>query len=116
MATESSWRRAAASSWRWAGVPFYIRAGKCLPLTCTEVHVDLKAPPQALFPKDPPHAANFVRFRLSPDVAIGQGARIKAPGEGMVGVDDQGMIWAGNARLAARMGARSGPVDHPDQA
>lgn len=37
------------------------------------------------------------------------------PGEGMVGVDDQGMIWAGNARLAARMGARSGPVDHPDQ-
>ena len=77
--------RLAIDTWRWAGVPFYIRAGKCLPLTCTEVHVDLKAPPQALFPKDPPHAANFVRFRLSPDVAIGQGARIKAPGEGMVG-------------------------------
>ncbi|MCE6952471.1 cadmium-translocating P-type ATPase [Cereibacter sphaeroides] len=36
------------------------------------------------------------------------------PGEGMVGVDDQGMIWAGNARLAARMGARGGPVDHPE--
>lgn len=77
--------RLAIDTWRWAGVPFYIRAGKNLPMTCTEVHVNLKAPPQNIFPRDPPHPANYLRFRLSPEVIIGQGARVKAPGEVMAG-------------------------------
>ena len=71
-------------NWRWAGVPFYIRAGKCLPVTCTEVFVELKAPPSSAFGEKigPP---NYVRFRLGPDVAIAIGVRSKAPGEAMVG-------------------------------
>jgi glucose-6-phosphate 1-dehydrogenase len=79
--------RLAIDNWRWAGVPIYIRAGKNLPLTCTEVQVELVRPPQRLFPDDPPHAANTLRFRLSPDVLIAQGARVKAPGEAMAGRD-----------------------------
>ncbi|MCK9516078.1 MAG: glucose-6-phosphate dehydrogenase [Ottowia sp.] len=74
-------------TWRWAGVPFYIRAGKKLPVTCTEVRVQLARPPQAVFRDDAPHAGNYLRFRLSPDVVIAQGARIKAPGERMTGED-----------------------------
>ena len=65
-------------SWRWEGVPFFIRAGKCLPNTVTEVLVELKRPPIA---KYFPHYGNYVRFRVSPQVAIGIGARIKRPGE-----------------------------------
>jgi len=68
---------------RWSGVPFYIRAGKCLPVTCTEVLVELKAPPRAAFEKIA--RPNYVRFRLGPDVAIALGVRSKTPGEAMVG-------------------------------
>ena len=68
-------------SWRWDGVPFLIRAGKCLPLTTTEVRVTLKRPP--LY-KIGPEGRNYVRFRLSPDVTIAIGARVKQPGELMV--------------------------------
>jgi glucose-6-phosphate 1-dehydrogenase len=72
-------------SWRWAGVPFYIRAGKRLPVTCAEVIVELKAPPRQVFgPADAGHA-NHLRFRLSPDVEIGLDLRSKLPGEAMVG-------------------------------
>jgi glucose-6-phosphate 1-dehydrogenase len=70
-------------SWRWAGVPFYIRAGKCLPVTATEIRVELKQPPQAVFDRLP-STSNYVRFRLSPDVAISLGARVKTHGERMV--------------------------------
>ncbi len=77
--------RLAIDTWRWAGVPFYIRAGKNLPVTCTEIRVDLLRPPQNLFPEDAAHATNSVRFRLSPDMVIAQGARVKTPGEAMVG-------------------------------
>jgi glucose-6-phosphate 1-dehydrogenase len=65
-------------SWRWEGVPFFIRAGKCLPYTVTEVIVELKRPPIVKFF---PNQGNYVRFRLSPQVLIGIGARIKKPGE-----------------------------------
>jgi glucose-6-phosphate 1-dehydrogenase len=68
---------------RWAGVPFYIRAGKRLPVTCTEVLVELKAPPRPVFEKTA--RPNYVRFRLGPDVAIALGVRSKIPGEAMVG-------------------------------
>ena len=69
-------------SWRWEGVPFFIRAGKCLPMTVAEVVVRLKRPP---FAKLAVGLNNHVRFRLSPDVTIAVGARIKDPGEGLVG-------------------------------
>ena len=68
-------------SWRWDGVPFFIRAGKCLPVTTTEVMVTLKRPPLSRVADGD---GNFVRFRLSPDVVIGIGARVKRPGEEMV--------------------------------
>jgi glucose-6-phosphate 1-dehydrogenase len=72
-------------SWRWEGVPFYVRAGKCLKTTCTEVMVELKNPPQVVFSEPPPPMGNYFRFRLSPDVVIAAGARAKRPGEKMVG-------------------------------
>jgi glucose-6-phosphate 1-dehydrogenase len=72
-------------TWRWAGVPFYIRAGKNLPVTTTEVLVDLKCPPLAVFDEVRPELSNYFRFRLSPDVVISTGARVKRPGEAMCG-------------------------------
>lgn len=72
-------------SWRWEGVPFYVRAGKSLKMTTTEVIVELKNPPQVVFSEATPSLGNYVRFRLSPDVVIAFGARAKRPGEGMAG-------------------------------
>jgi glucose-6-phosphate 1-dehydrogenase len=68
-------------SWRWDGVPFFIRAGKCLPISATEVLVSLKRPPLR---RVGPEETNHLRFRLSPDVIIALGARIKKAGEQMV--------------------------------
>ena len=65
-------------SWRWDGVPFFIRTGKCLATTATEVLVRLKRPPSRRVGQG---LANYVRFRLGPDMAIALGARVKAPGE-----------------------------------
>jgi len=65
-------------SWRWQGVPFYIRAGKCLPVTCTEVVVRLRRPPTILHGFDV--EANYCRFRISPDITLAIGANIIAPG------------------------------------
>ncbi|HEV7801093.1 MAG TPA: glucose-6-phosphate dehydrogenase, partial [Burkholderiales bacterium] len=76
-------------NWRWAGVPFYIRTGKKLPVTTTDVRVELKRPPQTIFDEPEPCGANYVRFRLSPDVFISVGARVKAPGAAMVGRETQ---------------------------
>ena len=72
-------------TWRWAGVPFYIRAGKRLPITVTEVKVDLKTPPLAIFDPTDPAQSNYLRFRLSPEVVISIGARVKRPGDEMRG-------------------------------
>jgi glucose-6-phosphate 1-dehydrogenase len=72
-------------SWRWHGVPFYVRAGKSLKVTCTEVMVELKRPPPVVFPEQVPVGGNHVRFRLSPHIAIALGARAKRPGEAMEG-------------------------------
>src|SRR5262249_3200931 len=74
-------------TWRWSNVPFYIRTGKKLPVTATEVLVRLKLPPQMVFDKIAPGHSNFFRFRLSPKVLISVGARVKVPGESMVGED-----------------------------
>jgi glucose-6-phosphate 1-dehydrogenase len=72
-------------TWRWAGVPFYIRAGKSLPLTTTEVMVDMKAPPLSVFDEIGAPQSNYFRFRLSPEVIIAEGMRVKKPGEAMQG-------------------------------
>jgi len=73
-------------SWRWQGVPFFIRAGKQLPVTATEVVVSLRRPPQQVFPDLIPEQSNYFRFRLGPSaVAIAVGARIKRRGAENVG-------------------------------
>ncbi len=72
-------------TWRWSGVPFYIRTGKCLPVTATEVLVEMRRPPQSVFREPQPPDADYLRFRLSPDMSISLGARAKKPGEAMVG-------------------------------
>jgi glucose-6-phosphate 1-dehydrogenase len=66
------------NSWRWQGVPFYIRTGKCLPVSCTEVFVRLRQPPPVYLAAPP---ANYFRFRLGPEVTIAVGATVKRPGE-----------------------------------
>jgi glucose-6-phosphate 1-dehydrogenase len=73
-------------SWRWEGIPFYVRAGKSLKTTTTEVMIELKNPPQVVFTEAAPMMGNYIRFRLSPQVQIAIGARAKRPGEGMTGV------------------------------
>jgi glucose-6-phosphate 1-dehydrogenase len=81
-------RRTAFSidSWRWANVPFFIRTGKKLAVTATEVLAVFKRPPQRLFDESLPPHANYLRFRLGPDrVAIALGARVKSAGETMLG-------------------------------
>jgi glucose-6-phosphate 1-dehydrogenase len=72
-------------NWRWADVPFYIRSGKCLPVTCTEVVVNLKRPPRQSFAEDELGAPNRIRLRLSPEVVIALCMRVKTPGEQMEG-------------------------------
>jgi glucose-6-phosphate 1-dehydrogenase len=79
--------RLSIDTWRWAGVPFYIRAGKCMPVTATEVVVEFKNPPRESFGEHIPGLANHVRLRLSPDVVIALGMRVKLPGEQMAGED-----------------------------
>jgi glucose-6-phosphate 1-dehydrogenase len=70
------------NSWRWQGVPVYIRAGKRLPVTCTEVLIRLRRPPR-LFPK--PSEPNHFRFRISPDVTIALGMMAKSPTDELLG-------------------------------
>jgi glucose-6-phosphate 1-dehydrogenase len=74
-------------SWRWEGVPWYLRSGKCLAATAAEVLVELKPPPQRLFDDSAPVAgrANYLRFRLSPNSAVALAARVKRAGKEFVG-------------------------------
>jgi glucose-6-phosphate 1-dehydrogenase len=74
-------------SWRWEGVPWYVRSGKCLATTAAEVTVELKAPPTRLFADSAPSTGpgDYVRFRLSPDPAIAIATRVKRPGKEFVG-------------------------------
>ena len=74
-------------SWRWSGVPFYVRAGKSLPVTATEVVVEMRRPPARVFGDASPEQPNYLRFRLSPDTAIALGAHAKKPGPAMQGRD-----------------------------
>jgi glucose-6-phosphate 1-dehydrogenase len=93
-------------SWRWEGVPFYVRAGKSLAMTVTEITVELKNAPQVVFTEATPSVGNYVRFRLNPQVQIAIGARAKRPGEGMAGeplelsvVDQQAAAAKSSGRL-----------------
>src|SRR4051812_45630026 len=76
-------------SWRWAGVPFYVRAGKQMPVECTEVRVELHRPPQRVFSEYErmPHDTNYLRFQFNPKIAVAMGVRAKAPGDGFMGED-----------------------------
>jgi len=109
-------------SWRWEGVPWYLRSGKFLAETAAEVIVELKPPPQRLFADSAPAAgwANYLRFRLSPSSAVALAARVKRAGKEFVGdqrelylVDEQpgeqapyerllGDAMAGNGALFTR--------------
>ena len=70
-------------SWRWEGVPFYIRAGKQLPVNCTEVYAELRRPPD-IYSRSPT-VPNHFRFRLSPDIVLALGTMVMDPGEEMIG-------------------------------
>jgi glucose-6-phosphate 1-dehydrogenase len=72
-------------SWRWAGVPFLIRAGKCLPVTATEVFVKLRQPPLTKLPP----GSNYFRFRLGPDLSLSLGARVKKPGPDLTTIETE---------------------------
>ena len=79
--------RLSIDSWRWEGVPWYLRSGKCLAETATEVLVQFKPPPQKLFAdSEPPNGrSNYLRFRLSPNAAIALASRVKLAGKEFTG-------------------------------
>ncbi len=77
--------RLSIDSWRWSGVPWYLRSGKCLPVDAAEVLVQLKKPPQGLFADYGVGQANYLRFRLAPCPAIALAARVKRAGREDVG-------------------------------
>jgi glucose-6-phosphate 1-dehydrogenase len=83
-------------SWRWAGVPFLIRAGKCMPVSATEVLVKLRPPPQRVFSgvEILQHAPNHFRFRLGPEVEIALGAEVLAGGDVPAGVGESVELFA----------------------
>jgi len=72
-------------SWRWAGVPWYLRSGKQLATSAAEVLVQLRPPPLALFDDAHDGRANYVRFKLQPTSAVALAARVKRPGKGFIG-------------------------------
>jgi glucose-6-phosphate 1-dehydrogenase len=88
-------------SWRWQGVPWYLRSGKCMAATAAEVLVELKPPPQKLFDDSVPvnGHANYLRFRLSPNSAVALAARVKRAGKEFVG--DQKELYLLEEHLGA---------------
>ncbi len=78
-------------SWRWNGVPWFLRSGKYLPVTAAEVIVELKPPPAKLFADSatPEGRANYLRFHLSPHAAVALAARVKRPGKEFVGDQEE---------------------------
>ncbi len=92
----------AIDSWRWDGVPFFIRAGKSLESSRTDVVVQLKPAPPVVFPHAVPRGANYVRFRLAPEIGIDIGAYTKSAGEGMSGEPVELSVAAGTAEGAER--------------
>ena len=106
-------------SWRWQGVPWYLRSGKCLAATAAEVLVELKPPPQRLFDDSVPvnGHANYLRFRLSPNTAVALAARVKRAGKEFVGeqrelylLDEQSGIESPYERLLSDAMAGNGAL------
>jgi glucose-6-phosphate 1-dehydrogenase len=106
-------------SWRWAGVPWYLRSGKFLAASVAEVIVQLKPPPQRLFEDSAPMAgrANYLRFRLSPNSAVALAARVKRAGKDFLGdqrelylMDQQGEAVAPYERLLGDAMAGNGAL------
>ncbi|MDZ8035416.1 MAG: glucose-6-phosphate dehydrogenase [Nostoc sp. DedQUE08] len=83
------------NTWRWSGVPIYIRAGKKLPVKTTEVMVKFKCPPLDVFQEGRQKNGNYVRFLLDPEVIVGLGARTKIPGEDMIGSTNELLAFYG---------------------
>ena len=75
--------RLAADTWRWAGVPILIRAGKCLPVTATEIDIKFRRPPHDVFGIEPFAVRNSLRFRVWPETAVGVELAGKKPGAGL---------------------------------
>jgi glucose-6-phosphate 1-dehydrogenase len=75
--------RLEVDSWRWKGVPFYIRAGKDLPVTCTEVLASFRKPPAVI--SDSSLLRNHLRFRISPEMTIAMGTTVMSPGDTLKG-------------------------------
>jgi glucose-6-phosphate 1-dehydrogenase len=90
-------------SWRWAGVPWYLRSGKFLAETAAEVLVELKPPPQRLFADSLPSSGrtNYLRFRISPNSAIALAARVKRVGEEFIG--EQRELYLVEEQIGAEM-------------
>jgi glucose-6-phosphate 1-dehydrogenase len=98
--------RLLVDSWRWSGVPFYVRAGKCLETTRTDIVVRLKAAPPVVFRDTASRDGNYVRFTLAPEVGIDVGAHAKRPGEGMTGEPVKLSVVAGTRQgVGVRLGA-----------
>ncbi len=89
------------NSWRWQGVPFYIRAGKNLPNTCTEIVCRLRKPPTVIPAEE--ICSNYLRFRISPDVSIAMGMTVMSPGEKLVA--EPAEMLASEQRSAEEMDA-----------
>ncbi|MBW3667342.1 MAG: glucose-6-phosphate dehydrogenase, partial [Actinobacteria bacterium] len=73
-------------SWRWAGVPFYLRSGKRMPVTATEILVEFKAPPRLFFAQSdaPAPHPNHLLFRTKPGERVSISAQVKKPGDNLV--------------------------------
>jgi len=111
--------RLSIDSWRWQGVPWYLRSGKCLAESAAEVIVELKPPPQRLFDDSAPKAgrANYLRFRLSPNTEVALAARVKRVGKEFIGdqrelflLDEQPGKEAPYARLLSDAMAGNGAL------
>jgi len=89
--------RLSVETWRWAGVPFYIRAGKCLPVSAIEVRVEFERPPRDIYGEGA-SSPRYFRFRVGPDVtALALGLHVKRPGEAMVGREVELIAQEGQA-------------------
>lgn len=111
--------RLVIDSWRWEGVPWYLRSGKCMAATAAEIMVELKPPPQRLFDDSAPvnGRANYLRFRLSPNSAVALAARVKRAGKEFVGdqrelylLDEQTDVETPYARLLSDAMAGNGAL------
>jgi glucose-6-phosphate 1-dehydrogenase len=96
--------RLAADSWRWADVPILIRAGKCLPLTATDVTITFKRPPYDPFGVDQQRPSNWLRFRIDPDNRVSLSLVGKKPGIGWLPETEQ-------LRFAEHPGSDARPYD-----